>query len=228
MTEAPPTQETDAVRRSSFPVSLGGLLEVVCFLSLLGTWLGSLGAYHWSLDLLSHFRLQYTVVCVVVVGVALVRRSPKLLVLSFVSLLWNAQLIYRVHHTAPPNAIERTHVVKPLNVLTFNVLSSNPEREAVINHVLSVDADIVCLLETDEAWRDSLEPLRLKYPHRVEELSQGNFGLACYTRLPVSSSEVRLYTPWNLPTVVLNLDHLGTPLTVIATHPIPPMGEVEA
>ncbi len=42
-------------------VSFVGLCEVVAFLSLTGTWLGSLGRYHWMLDLMAHFRLQYIV-----------------------------------------------------------------------------------------------------------------------------------------------------------------------
>ena len=94
--------------------------------------------------------------------------------------------------------------------------------------MLKADADIVCLLEVDETWRASLEPLRVKYPHRVEEMNEGYFGIACYTRLPLKSSEVRRFTIWALPTVLLNLDHLGRPLTVIATHPMPPMGGLKA
>jgi endonuclease/exonuclease/phosphatase (EEP) superfamily protein YafD len=112
--------------------------------------------------------------------------------------------------------------------MTFNVMTGNENRVATIEHVLKADADIVCLLEVDESWRLSLEPLHVKYPHRVEEMNDGNFGIACYTRLPLKSSEVRRFSAHSLPTVLLSLDHLGVPLTFIGTHSIPPVGGFNA
>jgi endonuclease/exonuclease/phosphatase (EEP) superfamily protein YafD len=111
---------------------------------------------------------------------------------------------------------------RPLRVLTFNVLSSNEQPLAVIEHVLGADADIVCLLEVNQSWHEFLEALRVKYPHRVEDLTAGDFSIACYTRLPVKSSEIRRFTPWGLPSVLFNLDDFGRPLTFVGTHPLPP------
>jgi endonuclease/exonuclease/phosphatase (EEP) superfamily protein YafD len=220
--DVPPADNPALFKKS---VSFGGLCEVIAFLSLSGTWLGSLGRHHWTLDLLSHFRLQYIVVCVAVLLFSLFRRRGWLLLLSLISLLWNAQIVHAFHQTAEP---VETQTQKPLRVMTFNVMTDNENHVACIDHVLKTDADIVCLLELDETWRQNLEPLRLKYPHRVEEMNDGNFGIACYTRLPLKSSEVRRFSALALPTVMLNLDYLGKPLTVIGTHPIPPMGSLNA
>ncbi|MDZ4401055.1 endonuclease/exonuclease/phosphatase family protein [Prosthecobacter sp.] len=206
-------------------VSFGGFCEVIAFLSLTGTWLGSLGRYGWMLDLLSHFRLQYILACGAVLIFALFRRRTWLVLASLISLLWNAQIVHAFHQTSDAAMIKAD---KPLRVMTFNVMVDNENHVAAIEHVLKADADIVCLLEVNDTWRMSLEPLRVKYPHRIEEMNDGNFGVACYTRLPLKSSEVRRFTVWALPTVLLNLDHLGRPLTVIATHPMPPMGGLSA
>lgn len=219
MSDDAPTDEKPTLLKPS--VSFGGFCEVIAFLSLSGTWLGSLGRHHWTLDLLSHFRLQYLVVCVLVLLFALIRRRTWMVVVALLSLLWNAQIIHAFHQTA--EKVEAT-AGRTLRVMTFNVMTGNENHVAAIEHVLEADADIVCLLEVDETWRLSLEPLRVKYPHRVEEMNDGNFGIACYTRLPLKSSEVRRFTIWALPTVLLNLDHLGVPLTFIGTHPMPPMG----
>lgn len=208
----------------SMSVSAGGFCEIIALLSLAGTWLGSLGRHHWFLDLMSHLRLQYLVVCAFVMVFALLRRRVWLVVVALVSLLWNAQLVHTVNHTASGPGMEG----KPLRLMVFNVMITNRNQFACIEHVLKSDADIVCLLETDETWREGLEPLRMKYAHRVEELGAGAFSIACYSRLPVKSSEIRRFTDWNLPTVLLNLDHHGTPLTFIGTHPLPPMGPMDA
>ncbi|OYW74030.1 MAG: hypothetical protein B7Z37_19385 [Verrucomicrobia bacterium 12-59-8] len=215
----------DTPARLKKPVSMSGLCDVIVFLSLSCTWLGSLGRYGWLFDLLSHFRLQYVITCAIVVLYALIRRRTWLVLISLISLLWNAQIIHAFHQTAE---VVSTRNEKPLRLMTFNVLKENKDHVAAIEHVLKADADIVCLEEVDETWQSSLEPLRVKYPHRVEELSDGYFGIACYTRLPVRSFEVRRFTIWRLPTLVLNLDHLGRPLTFICTHPEPPMDGLKA
>lgn len=216
---APPADKPPSYKLS---VSLGGLCEVIAVLSLACTWLGSLGRYGWAFELLSHFRLQYVITCVVVLLLALCRRRTWLVLAALVSLLWNVRIVQAYQQTA---AEVTAPSEKPLRVLSFNVLSGNTSRAAAIEHVRQADADIVCLLEVDESWRPNLQPLRLKYPHIVEELGDGDFSIACYTRLPLKSLEVRRFTAWRLPTIVLNLDHLGRPLTFIGMHPMAPMSE---
>lgn len=220
--DTPPADQRSFLKPS---ITFGGFCEIIGFLSLTGTWMGSLGRYHWFWDLMSHFRLQYLVICALVLLYALLRRRTWLVLVALISLLWNAQIVYAFQQNAEAVA---TTTVKPLRVMVFNVMATNENHVAAIEHVLQADADIVCLLEVDETWRMSLEPLRVKYSHRVEEMNDGNFGIACYTRLPLKSSEVRRFGAWELPTVLLNLDHLGSPLTFIGTHPLPPMGAADA
>jgi endonuclease/exonuclease/phosphatase (EEP) superfamily protein YafD len=222
--DAPPADKPKSLFHLS--VSLGGFCEVIAFLSLTCTWLASLGRYGWLFDLLSHFRLQYVLACAAMLVFALISRRSLLVLMALISLLWNVQIVYAFHQTA--EVVVRSSKAKPLRVMTFNVMTDNQNPVAAVSHAMQSDADIVCLPEVDESWRVALQPLRVKYPHHVEEMNNGNFGIACYTRLPVKSFEVRYFTIWRLPTVVMNLDHLGRPLTFIGTHPIPPMGEQDA
>lgn len=196
--------------------SFTGLIETACILALAGTWLGSLGSLHWLLDLFSHFRLQYLVLCLLVLVFALWRRKWPLTAFAIVSLLWNAWPVVKVHRTGEPGEGK-------LTLMTFNVLYNHPQPERVIEHVLKADADIVCLLETNERWSKHLQPLRDKYPHHVEELDYGAFGFACFTRLPVKSMTTRYFAHGLFPSLVMELEYESKPLTVIATHPPPPM-----
>ncbi len=222
--EAPPADNPAPLKKNA-TISVGGLCECMAFLALTFTWLGSLGRYGWMFDLVSHFRLQYLLACVVILIFALRRRSIWLVFVTLISLLWNAQIVHPFHQTAE---VAGTSQEKPLRVMTFNVMTGNENQVSAVQHVMKADADIVCLLEVDDTWHTSLEPLRVKYPHRVEEMNEGNFGIACYTRLPLKSLQVRRFTGWGLPTIVLSLDHLGRPLTFIGTHPIPPMSPIDA
>ena len=202
----------------SFSASFTGLLETACILALAGTWLGSLGSLHWLLDLFSHFRLQYLVLCLLVLVFALWRRKWPLMAFAIVSLLWNAWPVVKVTATSMFD-----HGRPAFTLMTFNVLYKHAQPERVIEHVLKADADIVCLLETDSNWSQHLQPLRDKYPHHAEELDYGAFGFACFTRLPVKSMTTRYFAHGLFPSLVMELDYDSKPLTVIATHPPPPM-----
>lgn len=200
----------------SFSASFTGLIETACILALAGTWLASLGSLHWLLDLFSHFRLQYIVLCLLVLVFAIWRRRKLLGLIAIVSLLWNAWPVFEVHRTGEPGEGK-------LTLMTFNVFYEHEQPERVIEHVLKADADIVCLLETDLNWAKHLQQLRDKYPHHAEELEYGAFGFACFTRLPVKSMTTRYFAHGLFPSLVMELEHDGKPLTVIATHPPPPM-----
>lgn len=199
--------------------SLFGLIETTCLLGLAGTWIGSLGRWHWIWDLFAHFRPQYALLSLLVLLFALLRRRRVLAVFAFITLAWNAWLVASVHHTAAGPASGPA-----LRVMTFNVLTSNPHPQQAIQHVLDADPDIVLLLEPSASWSHFLEPLRKKYPHRLEDLAYGgNFGIACYTRLPVKSSRILHLVDESIPSIQIECEHAGQPLTFIGTHPIPPM-----
>ena len=161
----------------SFSASFTGLIETVCILALAGTWLASLGSLHWLLDLFSHFRLEYLVLCLLVLVFAVWQRRKLLGLIAVVSLFWNAWPVFEVHRTGEAGEGK-------LTLMTFNVFYKHKEPERVIEHVMNADPDVVCLLETDWRWHEHLQPLRDKYPHHTEELEYGAFGFACFTRLP--------------------------------------------
>lgn len=202
----------------SFSASFTGLIETACILALAGTWLGSLGSLHWLLDLFSHFRLQYIVLCLLVLVFAIWQRRKLLGLIAIVSLFWNGLLVMKVTATSWFD-----HGRPAYTLMTFNVFYEHEQPERVIEHVLKADADIVCLLETDLNWAKHLQPLRDKYPHHAEELEYGAFGFACFTRLPTKSMTTRYFAHGLYPSLVMELEDEGKPLTVIATHPPPPM-----
>jgi endonuclease/exonuclease/phosphatase (EEP) superfamily protein YafD len=201
--------------------SFGGLLETACILALAGTWLASLGSHHWLLDLFSHFRLQYVVLCLLVIVFAVWKRKKLLGLIAVVSLFWNAWPVFEVHRTGEAGEGK-------LSLMTFNVFYEHQQPERVIEYVLKADADIVCLLETDSNWTNHLQPLRDKYPHHAEELEYGAFGFACFTRLPMKSMTTRYFAHGLYPSLIMQLEHDSKPLTVIATHPPPPMSSQTA
>ena len=51
-----------------------------------------------------------------------------------------------------------------------------------------------------------------------------NFGIALYSRRPITSHRVEHLDDSNVPTIVATIDLDGRSLNVVGTHPLPPMG----
>lgn len=214
-----PTRPDPAFRQRLFGVMAG--------LALLPSWLGLLGEWDWRLDLLSHFRWQYLFVCSALVALAIWRRQHGVAVLAALTLLLNAALIGRLAWQPGLDPLQLRADFQ-LKALSLNVLSSNAAKSTVLEYVAAADADVVFLMEIDAAWAAALQPLSARYPHHVELPREGNFGLALFSRSPLSSTRLLELGEAGLPTIEARITHQGRSLILIGTHPMPPVGAVAA
>lgn len=111
---------------------------------------------------------------------------------------------------------------KPLTILLANVLTSNKKYQRVRQLVRSNDPDIFAVLEVSETWMNELSSLKEKLPHVVSCPRGDNFGIALFSRIPFEESEIVEIGEAGLPTAIARVRFEDTPLTVIATHPLPP------
>ncbi|HCN77799.1 MAG TPA: hypothetical protein DIT13_11470 [Verrucomicrobiales bacterium] len=209
--------------RSFFSASirLDGLLDTCICLGLAASWLGLFGGWHWALDLCSHFRWQQLGVSLLALVWALWRGRRFLRHVSMLTLLLNAALI--TQHTWPRPA-KGTASGAPLNVVSLNLLLSNPHKQKVLDYLLSCDADMIYLSEVHGEWAAALEPLKIRYPHHLLETNHGAFGAAFFSRVPVRSMRVRNFGAENSVCIEVLAAHEGREFHLIGTHPPPPMG----
>lgn len=206
---------------------LSRVISRLAALALLPAWLGLSGSWHWFLDLLSHFRWQYLVISGLVLVWAIWSRQRWLMALATLSLLLNGALIGRL---AWPSGIHRDAVAGDfsLRALSLNVLTSNASTQAVVDHLLGSDADLIFLMEVDDRWIAALVALESKYPYRLIRPRADNFGVALYSRVPWKQAEMLWLGRAGLPSVQASLRHQGRELTFIGTHPVPPGGRVHS
>jgi endonuclease/exonuclease/phosphatase (EEP) superfamily protein YafD len=207
----------------SSSVRLDGVIGAVIALALVFSWLGLLGDWHWFPDLFSHFRWQYLIISAAAVAWAAWRRRRHVFILSVATLILNAVLIGRLAWHPGINRATRTDDFK-LSVLSLNVLTSNPDKQKVLDHVLSADADVVFFMEVNDTWMAALQPLKSKYPHHVAHPRQDNFGVALFSRIPWTSEQTLWLGVSEVPTLEIEVTHQGRDLTLIGTHPLPPVG----
>jgi endonuclease/exonuclease/phosphatase (EEP) superfamily protein YafD len=195
----------------------------IILLSLVFSWLGLLGGLHWSLDLTSHFRWQYLIASLVAVLWTAWARHWKSLAFAILTFLLNAALIGRLawhpevsRATLDPNF--------KLTVLSMNVLTSNANKQQVLDHVLASNADVVFLMEVNREWAQALQPLKAKYPHHIHAPREDNFGLSLHSRIPWTKGGLLALGMAEVPSVEIEITHQGRDLTLIGTHPLPPIG----
>jgi len=199
-------------------VTLVGLSQAAAVLTIAFSIITLLPADHFALQLFSHFRLQYLVAALLLllVFVAL-RRRVYAGALLLVCLL-NASFILPWYFDAQEH---ETGI--DLTLLLANVLSSNTEFERLFDLLDEEDPDVIALLEVSPNWLVELDALRSDYPYSYAEARDGNFGIALFSRLPITSVEHVDSPPFGYPTIFASLTVGEELLHLVATHSMIPV-----
>ena len=223
------------------PRSMRGRLALAgCVLGLLGLVLvtllqGSAGlgsSAHWLLALVTPFVLQLTVACGVLALALLLLREWELLVVTLVLLAYNGQRIRTALTPRLEPDAEHAHRAdeEPIRLLLANVNTANRGWDRVLALVEEEDPDVIALLEVSDAWLEGLAPLSQTHPLRAAEPRGDNFGIALWSRLEPGTAEVLHHAEAqhgtaDLPAIRATFDlGSGRPVTLIACHPVPPIG----
>ena len=180
-----------------------------------------LARLHWFLEMLTHFRLPCALGFLTLAILLLLTKSYKQVIA--VSTCLFLQLIPLSHHYLPFTKDDRAGSGPQLKVITFNVLTSNPNKDQVLTFLKSENADLVCLQETSTEWLTALKPLKALYPHSIEYPRSDNFGLLILSRHPITSHQLDNNPSLATPYLRAKIDWLGNDLTIINAHPMPPM-----
>jgi endonuclease/exonuclease/phosphatase (EEP) superfamily protein YafD len=213
--KAAPTPPHPVIR---FGVSLVAAATAVV---LLLTIAGLFARWHWRLEQVCHFRVQYLWLLVAAAAVLFAARRRKLAAVAMVGALVNAALIVPIYLPAGGTNVAN-QTAAPLKVISFNVLSSNPRQADVVEWLRSESADVVLLMEIHPAWINSLESLRDVYPHQKVVARRDNFGIALLSKAPWSKQSLCTFSPAELPSLQATFEHAGRPLVFLGTHPLPP------
>ena len=211
----PKDQAPKAVSFRGLLISLG---VVSGGLAALATFSGLLGRLHWSLDLTSHFRVQYVVVQIIAcLGLFALRRPRLGLVLGAPGVL-NAVLVAPYFLAASTGSTGPT-----VTVALFNVSIDNTQYQRVRQLILADEPDVVVLQEVNALWLERLEALGGHYPHMIAEPRDNPFGIAILSRLPLLDSGVVTLGPAAEPSLWVRLAVGVQTVTFLAVHPYPPI-----
>jgi endonuclease/exonuclease/phosphatase (EEP) superfamily protein YafD len=172
------------------------LLNRLITLAAAGTIAATIAAFearhYWLLELFVHFRLQWLVLAAALGLLASVRRQPVWAVALGVCAIANAAAAWEYlplpWRTSPPVEAASLTSPAPVKVLTANLWFHASDPTRLLEQVEQESPDVIVVVEFTAEWYQALEPLRARYPYRLEDPSPRADGIAVYSRFPLEGA----------------------------------------
>ena len=185
--------------------------------------LGVLGLFsnvHLIFDLASHFRVHYAITACIVSIIFLFYRAHWLTFLSIVSLVFNLAFVAPWYFGSQETASKEV-----IKLFLSNVLSSNSDHGSLVSLIQNESPDIIVVMEINKSWVDALNILTNEYTYSKLAPREDNFGIGVYSKLPIIMGSVKYFGSSGVPSIVLSLEAAKGTLTLVAAHPVPPIGD---
>ena len=184
----------------------------------LATFLGFLGGAFWVFDLFAHFRVQYMQLCLILIGIALWQRRNKQAVALILLACLNYAFVLPLYFGKPATATE-----KPIRAMLINLNAGNGNTEQVLEAIRNADPDILLLEEVTPKWAHELAVLETHFPYRVAEPQAGCFGIMLLGKVPLEHGTVVEIGDAGAPSITADAYLPQGAISIIATHPLPPI-----
>lgn len=211
-------------RSKSTAANLVGGFAALLACALFGlTVVGFAGGVWWGFDLAAHFRVQYVALLVPALALLAGVRWRRTALLAGVALVANLVLVVPLYLAQPAESGGSDTI----EILSFNVTASNPERASVLEYLGASGADIIFLHESSTDWEDALSRSDLSY-RMVSAREPGSvFGTLALVGDNAIANVIPLgdFGQWSIE-VITELD--GAQIKVLGTHPLSPVSRTRA
>jgi endonuclease/exonuclease/phosphatase (EEP) superfamily protein YafD len=180
--------------------------------------------WHWFCDLLTHFPLQLAVGGTVCAVVQASMRRWRWASVSLAAVLFNVWLLAPYLLSGSSFVAESSATAK---VISANLLHDNLDYERFIEYIREEEPDVFFVMELNDHWVQALSALEQEYPHKVLRPRGDAFGAGLYSRLPLVEQQV-IKSSADVPSIMVRVEIDGMPVTILGTHPLPPIGASNA
>ena len=195
--------------------------RVVCGLLILGTIVSFAGTWHYMLDNLSSFKVHFALAFFVCALVFAVTRDTVWLLAAGIGLAANLASIVPWYLPAPESRVGDDAI--KITVLSSNVSSRNDDPAKLVELVNQEQPDILGLIEVTPGFLGGVDAGLGHLPFRHEAAAEGFWGLALYSRLPLSDTGITRFGDTVPPSLTATVQLGGTEVELILVHPFPPM-----
>jgi endonuclease/exonuclease/phosphatase (EEP) superfamily protein YafD len=199
------------------------LLQFILFLGIIGTTLLSvISSFGWGilLELFSHFKLQYLLLSLLILGLLVFTRKRNYIIVSI--FCFSIILIEILPWYIPQTGIQGNIPINNLRVLSSNVNTQNQNYPKVLSLVRQEKPDIAVFMEVNADWIKELDSLKDILPYSVVNANPYNLGIAVYSKRQLQNASINFFGTTNNPSIVGSLIFNRKFISLIAIHPPPP------
>lgn len=203
------------MKRYIYLISLLALASIL-ILSILGLF----SSVHLMFDLASHFRVHYAITACTTSIVFLFCRAYLLVFISIAFLILNLAFVlpwYFGSQEAGSN--------NDIKLFLSNVLTNNNDHKSFVSLIQNENPDIIVVMEINKSWVNALDLIKNEYTYSKLAPREDNFGIGVYSKLPIIMESVTYFGSSGVPSIVLSLEAAKSTLTLVVTHPVPPIGD---
>lgn len=197
----------------------------ILFFVFTGVYLISKSFYQYFIfDMLVHYSIYALIIAffMCLIYNYAIRKQEKKNVLFLLPILVIPYIIYQNMGNFYFGENEKGE--KPnFKIISINIFSQNSEFQALKNYLNKEKSDVLVLQELTPAWQKNIDFVRKEYPYFKEEVRANNFGIAIYSKTPFDTIITKNYIDEMHPSLIGNLKINGKPLSILATHPVPPL-----
>lgn len=203
--------------------SFVGVIQTGTAFTLVFSLISLFDHYHRYLELLSHFKFQYLLILSASSIIFMLLKQHKFAAICAAGTVLNAFFVVPWYFSNNEAVVE--NLENELTILHSNVLSSNERFDDFIALIHEENPDLFVMQEVNGRWLSEMQVLKKTYPHHLAIPRQDNFGIALFSKYPLNSVEQTNWGSWQLPSIIAQFSLDEQNITVIATHPLPPVGQ---
>lgn len=185
---------------------------------------------HWIARVCDFPRLQILGLCLIPAGLTTwaailsgwSTADTVVIAVVLVIALWQTRRIVTYTRYWPSDVPESVENAEQIRILNVNLDFRNSCKSQVYETIRAFGADLIVLIEVDEAWSAVLDPLRDLYPHREGVVLPEGRGLVLFSKLPFESSKTRYLISEKRPSIRVTLKVGWDPVEITVLHPKPP------
>lgn len=173
-------------------------------------------------DLVSHFRVQYLLGFIPMLGIALAIRAWLAAALLGASIAIHALAIAPAW-ISPPEHTANKALPGTLRLMSANLQASNEDFKTMLRYVREIDPAVLIVPEMSHEWQRVLMQELPQYPYHSGRAQLNNFGIGIFSKYAFESQLLPIFDSDTIPSVQVQLRWNENLVTLIGTHPVPPM-----
>jgi endonuclease/exonuclease/phosphatase (EEP) superfamily protein YafD len=209
------------------------ILRILAVFLLVITLLPLIPTGKWYVRWWDFPRLQIAFLLLIplAIGVGKILRSGFQVESTVWSITLLAALVWQTSHIIPLSPVWWTEVAdsdkvssgKPIKIMVSNLDYENGTPDRVSQQLAEEDADVLLLVEIDDAWNEQLSDLRSQYGFHHDVLRGEGLGMSIWSKLPMSHAETQYLVSDRRASLWARVETAsGQTFNFVGVHPTPP------